>query len=186
MSYWDRMLGHPVETTQAQPQQAPPPGQAWWRPSPQPEPVPQQQMAYDDPGLYSNPHGYAVNPTNVGKDAQLIGRILEEGYIRKPPKWVQNQPTDRCPECEGPNFVQMSGYGKDGVYGGSINTARGPMVFKRCWNCGFSTTGPRTEAMEGARNAGSGPVQGAARQTAEGGAQLQNFGTISSSEWASR
>jgi hypothetical protein len=177
MSYWDRVLGRPEAPQQPAPQQAPPPGQAWWRPSPQPEPVPQQQMAYDDPALYANPHGYAVNPTNVGKDAQLIGRILEEGFIRKPPKWVQYQPTDRCPECDGPNYVQMSGYGKDGVYGGTVNTERGPMVFKRCWNCGYTTTGARTEAIEGARvSNGSAPIGGAARQTQEGGMRLQNFG----------
>lgn len=178
MGYWDRVLGQPEPPQHAEPASAArPAGQAWWRPSQQPEPVPQQQMAYDDPTLYANPHGYAVNPTNVGRDGQIIGRIMAEGFIRKPPKWVQYQPTDRCPECDSPNYVQMSGYGKDGVYGGIIRADHGNITFKRCWNCGYSTTGVRTEAIEGARTTNSSaPMGGAARQTAEGGMRLQNFG----------
>jgi hypothetical protein len=190
VSYWDRVLNDPEQPQQQQPRPSPVPAgpqRAWWRPSerPQPEPVP-QQVAYDDPSYYPNPHGYAVNPTNVGKDAQLIGRILEEGYIRKPPKWVQQQPTDRCPECDSPNYAQLSGYGKDGVYGGTIRTKNGPLIFMRCWNCGYSTTGARTEAIEGARSTGGGPVMGAARQTAQGGANIQNFGEITMTEWQTR
>lgn len=161
MSFWEKALGGGQQpAVPAAPASAPPTGRPWWD-TPAAEPPPQQvpqQQGYQALG------GQQLAVGNYTRqEDQVAGHIANTGYIRKPPQWVQNQPTLRCQECDGVNYDQKVG---------------------RCFDCGFTTRGLGGHDLVGGRLnefsgiMGGGPVIGSARQTPEGGANLKNFGLI--------
>lgn len=158
-SFWSRKLNGPGPQTQSPgPAQVPmqSPQGAWWQPQPQPQAQPGyfQGQPTQDPAL----QGLAVQQyqPQMTEEQQLR---QQQGYAKRAPEWVKRQPTDRCPECDGVNYAQLGG-GEN--YGGTVHG----VVFKRCFDCGYSNKGVRN-ALSGVPS--SGAVVGAARQTVAGG-----------------
>lgn len=158
--FWGDKLGRrqapPPQQQQQTPQQA---HQAWWQ---QGQP---QSQHYQTPTEPPATNQLAVQNYHQPSAAQQ--QRWTNGYERRPPDWVQRQPTDTCPGCGGVNYAQMGNSG-EGSYG---QLAHG-QVFKRCFDCGYSNRGYRG-ALSGTPNS-PGPAT-ATRQTAEGGANLHNF-----------
>lgn len=172
MSYWDTVLGTP-----SAPRTAPVPVGPYNQPiNYQPTP---QQYAQPAPQGYQNQHGYAIDFVQQ-QGAEMAQHILEEGFIKQPPSWIRQQAHDRCPNCNGANFAQLSGAGASGQYGGQVNMGKmGRHTFKRCFNCGYSASDIHQGAMNQYTGQHSnGPVVGHARQTPTGGASIRNFGEI--------
>lgn len=172
--FWSRAInGVPAAPQPSAPSYAPP--GAYPPPStPQQPPAPQHG--------FQNQHGYAVDiPVQAQQEAETAQHILNEGFLQTPPKWIQNQAQDRCPECNSANYAQQSGMGDTGRYGGTIRvggnkTAVTEFVFKRCFNCGYATTHGQLNQFQGLN--GGGPVVGSARQTDRGGAVYRHTGII--------
>ena len=150
-NFWDRRLAEFQQPAQPRPAQGPlgysppPPGQ--------------QQPQYLQQGL-------AVQRQPRGQD-DVAQHIMREGYIKKPPLWVQRQPTDRCPNCGGVNMAAVSpgGYSRPGAAG----------TILRCFECNWSS-GRGVSALWGAPS--SGPVVGPAVQSRDGTISLRNTGLI--------
>ena len=142
MSFWDKALSAPVQRRAA--------------------PVPVQHPGYQ-PQQPSPHQGLAVGHYQHGVDE--AGRTAaEQGYITKPPKWVQKQPTDHCPECDGVNFA-LHGDG-EGTYGQELvskNEKGGRYLFGHCFDCGYRLNGRTlSDAQVGnahAHGLGTGAVQ---------------------------
>lgn len=159
MAFWDRQLSRP----------APQPGR--------PEPVagitgqPFGAMGTTAPQVYDQPSyvrdQLAVRQAGV-KETHLAQHIWREGYISRPPSWVQRQPRDTCPNCHGPDLAAVSngGYSKPGA----------PGTILRCFDCNWSSS-RGVSALWGAP--ASGPVVGAAIQSRDGHVPLRNTGLIS-------
>lgn len=172
--FWSRALGAPAAPRVPQAPSAPaypgyPPQGA-----PQPAPAPY--------GGFQNQHGYAIDvPAQQEEDQRTAASILTEGYLQKPPKWIQQQANDRCPECDSANYAQQSGSGASGQYGGTIRVGGvdsrvSEFVYKRCFNCGYATTHGTLNENQGLH--GTGPVVRGARQTDRGGAVSRHVGII--------
>lgn len=101
------------------------------------------------------------------REEDLARHISREGYISKPPLWVQRQPRDTCPNCGGPDLAAISsgGYSRPGA----------PGTILRCFDCGWSS-GRGVSAMWGLPP--SGPVAGPAVQSRDGTVSLKNTGLI--------
>lgn len=106
-SFWSKALGTPS---------SPAPRPHWNAPQ-TPSAAPQGGGAY---GGYQAPQGLAVAAPSAAVDR--AGELAaQQGYIKRPPEWMQRQPTDRCPQCGGVNFHQMTG------------TSAAP----QCYDCGY-------------------------------------------------
>jgi hypothetical protein len=161
-SFWQRKLASPHTAPPATASQ-----RAWWR---DPEPSPQPSL----------PQSLAV--TNYRQaDQAMESRIANDGYLHQPPKWVREQATDRCPNCNGVNYAQVSGSGGSGQYGGLVSiggkgSAQQALVFKRCFDCGFSPYRGLSDAQTANRaRMPHGGAATATRQTESGGGSLHNF-----------
>lgn len=159
-SFWDRKLAEIKGPGHTPP--PPPP------PSPYP-PVPGTVVpssADADVPSYVR-QGLAVQHRGTRENTDLEHRIRTEGYIRKPPLWVQRQPRDFCPNCGGPDYAAVSsgGYSRPGA----------PGTILRCFDCGYSS-GRGVSALWGVPS--SGPVVGAAVQSRDGHVNLRNTGLI--------
>jgi hypothetical protein len=163
--FWTRKLAGPATQVPVTPGP-----RAWWREETTPAPAP--------PG-YDSPRGLAVRNYRAA-DQAVESRIAQDGYLNSPPKWVQAQATDRCPNCDGVNFAQMSGFGESGSYGGLVTvggrgTNQQTFAFKRCFDCGFSPYRGLSDSQ--VANRARLPMGAATptRQVAEGGGVLNNF-----------
>lgn len=171
MGFWERHMG--VSPAQSPPPQ---PQQPWW----------DQQQAPVNPQQYNPPQqqqpdpfqGLAVDQPYGAGDQEMIQRIQGRGFINKPPEWVRKQPTDRCPQCNSATYAAIGSNtygGQVTIGGGSRNGNAVPaqtFVYKRCFDCGHSSTGVERQGL-----GGTGSVA-PSRQTAHGGASLRNFGVI--------
>lgn len=101
------------------------------------------------------------------KEEDLARHIQREGYIRRPPEWVQRQPQDYCPNCGSPELAAISsgGYSRPGA----------PGTIMRCFACNWSSS-RGVSALWGVPS--SGPVTGAAIQSRDGHVSLRNTGLI--------
>jgi len=162
MSFWDRALGTP-----ARPNVAPAPQPGWvapQRPQMPPQGYPPQQQGYQQgyqqpypqqapqgpgSGLPPQFQGLAIQPTKNAEDQQAGYTAATQGYIRKPPDWVRNQASERCPECNGVNFARH-GQG-EGTYGKLRRTTAGAVEFGHCFDCGYTMNGgnPMSDAQIG-------------------------------------
>lgn len=173
-NFWDRAINGPAAVPQPSAPRYAPPGAYPPVSTPQSAPAPQHG--------FQNRQGYAVDVSpQAQQQAEVAQQILDEGFLQTPPKWVQNQAQDRCPECNSANFAQQSGAGDTGRYGGTIRvggnkTAVTEFVYKRCFNCGYATTHGQLNQFQGLH--GGGPVVGHARQTDRGGAVTRHTGII--------
>lgn len=161
MGFWDRRLEE---------FKAPGPGRAGPQPGQQgplgyiPQPSPQAQPGQDMPAYVRQQ--LAVRQAGP-REVDLARHIQHEGYITKPPEWVQRQPHDTCPNCGGVDLAAVSngGYSRPGM----------PGTILRCFDCNWSS-GRGISALWGVPS--SGPVVGAAIQSRDGHVSLQNFGAI--------
>ena len=133
-----------------------------------PSPTYQQQYAPSPVNPQYPPQGYqqqAVAPENPfpqlppnlavqagrqsAQDTQAGLVARQQGYINKPPSWVQNQATERCPECQGINFARSGG--AEGTYGKKRRTTVGMVDYGHCFDCGFTLNGsvPLSDAQLG-------------------------------------
>jgi len=175
-SFWDRAINGPSAP------RAPQPSAPSYGPGPgYPHAAPPQTAPALQHG-YQNQQGYAIDvPPQAQQQAEVASHILNEGFLQTPPKWIQNQAQDRCPECNSGNYAQQSGAGDTGRYGGTIRvggnkTGVTEFVFKRCFNCGYATTHGTLNQFQGISSGG--PVVGHARQTDRGGAVTRHTGII--------
>lgn len=154
-SFWDRQLADirgPAPSRQGPLGYSPPPEQGR---QPAQDHVPnyvQQQLAVRRAGP---------------AEQDLARHIQREGYIRKPPEWVQRQPHDTCPNCGSPDLAAVSngGYSRPGT----------PGTILRCFDCNWSSS-RGVPALWGVPS--SGPVVGAAVQSRDGQVSLRNTGVI--------
>lgn len=143
-SFWQRAMNVPQPPRQPaayQPQpQQPYPGYNGSPAAPQ-QPAPAYQG-------YQVPEGLAAAPPAHVQD-QSGAIAAQQGYIRKPPGWVQTQPGDRCPNCGGVNFV-FSG-GEEGTAGMKRRTKAGEVRFGHCFDCAYTMNGsmPLSSAQVG-------------------------------------
>jgi hypothetical protein len=149
VSFWDRRIaeikGTPRgSTAPGRPPQPPPAGEppAWIRDS------------------------LAVRPAVPAGDP-LAQRIRREGYIRRPPLWVQRQPHDTCPNCGSVDLAAVSN--------GGYSAPGAPGTILRCFDCNWSS-GRGVSALWGIPP--SGPVAGRAVQSRDGTVRLRNTGLI--------
>jgi hypothetical protein len=151
--FWDRRLAEIKGPgyTQPPPSRQGPPG---YSPPPEQPGYVRRQLAVRRPG-----HG----------ETDLAQHIQREGYIRKPPEWVQRQPHDTCPNCGSPDLAAVSsgGYSRPGA----------PGAILRCFDCNWSSS-RGVSALWGVPS--SGPVTGAAVQSRDGHVSLRNTGLITS------
>ena len=158
-TFWDRALGNP-----AAPRVTPAQQPGWVAPQqPQmpPQGYPQQQgylqqgytpQAPQQPGSGLPPQfqGLALQPSRNSQQDQQAGYVAAtQGYIRKPPEWVKNQSSERCPECNGVNFARHGD--SEGSYGKLRRTKVGAVEFGHCFDCGYTMNGgnPMSDAQIG-------------------------------------
>lgn len=158
MAFWDRRLAE-IKGTPAPRQQAITgtpfgAGPATRYGQDQLPPYVEQQLAVHQPGR---------------GERDLAEHIQKNGYIGRPPLWVQRQPTDRCPNCASPDYAAVSsgGYAIPGTPGSIL----------RCFDCNYSSS-RGVSALWGLPP--SGPVSGAAVQSRDGTVSLKNTGLITS------
>lgn len=98
MNFWAKAMGQ----VPPRPAQAPAP---YWSAPQQPAQAPQTPAA---PPGYQVPGGLAANAPGgaSASEAAAIATAQNQGYIKRPPEWVQKQPSDRCPQCGGNSFVK--------------------------------------------------------------------------------
>jgi hypothetical protein len=135
-------------------------------------PTPPAPPAY--PGQYSNvPVPQAPAPAWQGLAVQQPGQqenslaqqIAGTGFIRKPPEWVQQQPTEYCPGCGGVNyaFIGNNTYGSNTVLVAKDGTVK-EFQHRRCFDCGFTAAGSPRQQLGAGQGHSSAPVAGQARQ----------------------
>ncbi len=127
MSFFDKALG-----TGARPQ---PRTITGYRPAAPAQPAPQQ------PQSYAQQQGLAIGSYEQSHLNQAGQIAAQQGFIKKPPTWVQKQPTETCPECHGVNFSRH-GQG-EGTYGKRKQTTVGEVDYGRCFDCNFTLNGGR-------------------------------------------
>lgn len=139
-----------------------------------PPAAPAASQPHAVPPGYQNPQGLAVAPARGAQDQEVAIRIANQGYLKRPPGWVRSQPTDRCPNCEGVNFVYSGD--TEGSAGQMRMTKHGPVRFGHCFDCGYRENGghPLSDAQVG--NFGSkGLGAGSTVATRQGQQRLKNF-----------
>lgn len=157
--FWDRRLAEIKGPGRAQ------------QPAQRHDPLPAAPHAYGSPDEVPGYLRQQLAVRHAGrKEEDLARHIQREGYIRKPPEWVQRQPHDFCPNCNSPDLAAVSqgGYSRPGA----------PGAILRCFDCGWSSGRGMMTALWGIPS--SGPVVGPAVQSRDGHVSLRNTGLISS------
>ena len=160
MSFWDRRIAEIRGTGRSYPPAAQP---AY----PAPQPAYHSPAAAHDAELPAYVRQQLAIRRGGHKDEDLARHIQREGYIARPPEWVQRQPKDYCPNCGGPGLAAVSsgGYSRPGA----------PGAILRCFECNWSSS-RGVSSLWGMPS--SGPVVGAAVQSRDGHVSLRNTGLI--------
>lgn len=142
----------------------------------QPQYAPQQPA----PQGYQSPEGLAVG--GYARAADQAGQLAaQQGYIKKPPQWMQDQPYDKCPQCGGVNFAihgesvgaSTGAYGKRHLIDKNPNAV--PFQFARCFDCGYASNG-RAQSDSQIGNAANHSINsGGAVQATRQAHGLRNF-----------
>ena len=149
--FWDRALGGGRPAA---------PGRA---PMPAEQSAPPQQQ-YQQPAYQQ--HGYALDaPTAAQANEQAaVQHARDEGFISKPPKWIQQQASEHCPQCGGPRYAYIGGseYAENTMLVSKDGTVKN-IQHRRCFDCNYAGGTGRMNTLTGLAAGGS-KVDGSARQ----------------------